>query len=281
MNNFEDLHKKIEKISKNKQIDCFVYGKSYLGQNLYAFHKGSYNTKQILITGGIHAREYISSYVVIKLLEDYKEDMGVYFLPVLNIDGIRLSMDGLSFIKDEDTKKMILRLNNNSTNFELWKANAIGVDLNVNFDAMWGQSKFTTDLPSAYGYLGENCNEYENSALINYIKDKNIKLSLSYHSKGRVVYYGFCKQIKTVKNKTKKLAYSVGRILKYKPLKSKGSSGGLSDYLSFKYNIPSVTIELGDDKLKHPISLKYFDEIYTNQYEVLKHIVENFERYDI
>ncbi len=276
MDSFLSLKREILSLIENG-VEHEIYGKSFLGENLHAFHKGSYSGKQLLITASIHAREYISCKVVINLIKDYDLSTGCYFLPLLNPDGVRLVLDGNDFIEDNALKNLLFRLNNNSNNFSLWKANARGVDLNVNFDAMWGKSKFTTFLPCSSGFIGEEPNsEIENINLLNFIENKKFFMSIAYHSKGNVVYYGFeklnMKEFKIAKN----IAKNIAKPLNYKKIQSKGSTGGLSDYLSYSLKIPSFTIELGNDKLTHPIQLNKIDKIYKNQYRMLKKIVEKY-----
>ena len=105
------------KMAQNKDFcDTFVYGKSYFGQELVAFHKGSYTGKQILITGGIHAREYISSFLVLDLLEKYNDEVGIYFIPLINPDGVKICTSGVSEIDDENIKNFLLKINKNSSN---------------------------------------------------------------------------------------------------------------------------------------------------------------------
>ena len=54
-----------------------------------------------------------------------------------NPDGVALALGGLSSVK-EPSRADFLRGLNGGEDFSLWKANANGVDLNVNFDARWG-----------------------------------------------------------------------------------------------------------------------------------------------
>ena len=271
MNNFYNLIANIDKLTN---VQMFIYGKSFLGKNLYAFHKGSYSGKQILITGGMHAREFISTEVVVQLLKDYKLNIGCYFIPLVNPDGVTLCLNGLNSVSDENLKEYLLRLNKYSTDFSLWKANIRGVDLNVNFDALWGEGKFVNYVPLPSSYCGESAlSEVENINLINFIKNKNISLAISYHSKGEVVYYGFEKLNKKEFKSSKKLAKIIAKSLKYKYIQSKNSTGGLSDYLSYKMKIPSFTIELGSDKYNHPIGCDKFFEVYTNQMKMIEKIV--------
>ena len=280
MNDYLLLKKIIKCNIKNCGKEGFCIGKTFLGQKIYAFHKGSYFGKQLLITAGIHAREYISCFVVQKLMQDYNLPFGCYFVPAVNLDGIGLCCCGLDFVKDKQLKDVLKRLNNNSTNFKLWKANIRGVDLNTNFDAGFGKSKFACPLPCSGGFAGEKPNsECENIALIKFAKTHSVDFSLAYHSKGEVVYYGFEDLKNDVLKKESQMASLFAKNLKYKKIRSIGSTGGLGDFLGQKFGIPSITIELGNDSCNHPIDLKYFDEIYKNQYDALKKFVENYDRF--
>lgn len=270
---YNKIFEKIEQLKKYHK-HC-VYGKSMLGQDLIAFHVGKHTSKQLLITGGIHSREYISTILCLYLIENYNFNVGCYILPMLNPDGIRLCMDGVDWIKDIYSKQLITRINKNN-DFSLLKANAFGVDLNENFNAGFGQSKFVKFVPSSNGFLGEKPNNYENKYLLKYISKKSIFASISYHSKGQVVYYGYAKLNKKQLKNAKKLAKIVSKSLKFKKIRSKNSSGGLSDYLSYVKNIPSVTVELGKDNLSHPIQICELDQIKNNQLEMIKNVIMEF-----
>ena len=276
MEKIDNFYKFVSNIDTLSNVQMFIYGKSFMGENLYAFHKGSYLGKQLLITGGMHAREFISTAVVTQLIKDYNLSIGCYFVPLINPDGVRLCTDGLSFVSDKDLQNYLLRLNKHSTDFSLWKANIRGVDLNVNFDASWGSGKFVKYIPSSSGFCGESpLSELENINLLNFLEDKNIAVSLAYHSKGEVVYYGFEELCENDLAKAKKLAKVVAKSLRYKIVQSKNSTGGLSDYLAYNKKIPSCTIELGNDNYKHPIGLDKLQEVYCNQIDMIKN-VSNF-----
>lgn len=277
MNDFEIIQSGINSFKKDRRIETIKIGKSTLGEMMYAFHKGSYTSPQILITGGIHAREYISSLVVTNLIFDWDMEYGCYFVPLVNPDGARLCTCGDYFIKDEDYKAMLQRLNKNSTNFNKWKANIRGVDLNQNFDAGWGKSKFCSVIPGSSGFCGESVNsEIETKNIQNFIGGINIQLSFCYHSKGKVVYYGYEKLAKDILQKEKFMAKTLCKVLKYKKIRSIGSTGGLGDYIGYRLGIPSVTIELGSDRYCHPIPCDMIKRIYKNQYKALKICVQRY-----
>lgn len=275
---YKTLQKNFQNLLKDEQVNSYVYGKSFLGRDLVAFHKGNNFGKQFLITGGIHAREYISSFVVMNLLKDYNLPYGCIFIPLLNPDGVMLCLGGLSTVKEE-YKNFVLRLNNYSTDFSLWKANARGVDLNVNFDMMWGKGKLNKKVPGSENYIGEYANsEIENICLLKYLTKFDIQVSLSYHAKGEVVYYRNDGNSSKIKKKTKKLASILSKMLNYKTIETKNSYGGLSDYLYSK-NIASLTIELGRNELSHPIRESNLKEIYLHQYDALENLFNYASKY--
>ena len=255
----------IEEIEKlKKEIKNFDIGKSVLGESIVCFHLGNTDGKQIVVEGGIHAREYISTLFILEAinnLKNFKLNGGIYFIPMMNPDGIRLVLDGVNFIKDEKLKSFLL-LVNESEDFSQWKANINGVDLNVNYDVFWGQGAQNTKKLSKANFIGYYPNsEIENINFLKFVEQNKIDGSLSFHSKGEVIYYGFKMSGKRLKEE-RKIVKRLCELNGYLPIKTKNSTGGLSDYLSYYYKIPAFTIELGNDFLKHPISEKYLMDIY-------------------
>ena len=256
----------MENIIKNlcESVDNFILGKSVLGRNVYGFHIGSKQEKQILLSGGMHAREYISSLFLLKEIEFLKTKTlngGVYVLPLLNPDGVDLVLNGTKHIKDEKLKNFLLDVNG-SSDFSHWKANAHAVDLNVNFDAEWGNGKNNTKVLAKENFIGFYPNsEPENLSIINFLNTHKIDASLAFHSKGEVIYYGFKQDAETLK-KNKKIARNLCKINGYTPIKTKHSTGGLSDYINLMLKIPAFTIELGNDFLTHPISERFLPDIF-------------------
>lgn len=273
---YNELINKINKL-KNK-VDFKLIGKSLFGEEIYVFHIGEYGAKQIFISGGIHAREYISSLFLIEEIEylsNRELSGGVYILPLINPDGIRLVLENANFIDDEKLKRFLIDVNG-SENFNLWKANGNAVDLNVNFDAKWGEGKSNRRKLARENFIGYYPNsEIENINVINFLKEVKIDINIAFHSKGEVIYYGFEKSKSKLKEEEKIVKF-ISSINGYFPIKSINSTGGLSDFVASKYDIPSMTIELGSDFLNHPITEKHLNYIFqTNKdlpIEILKYI---------
>lgn len=249
-------------------VDNFSLGTSYLGQEITCFHIGKYNQPQILIEGAIHAREYITSLVILeecKLLKRLENSLefGVFAVPLGNPDGVQLVLDGITPNIPQKLAKFLLKLNS-SDNFKLWKANILGTDLNTNFNALWGNGLYNKLRPASENFIGYRPNsEKETRALIKLLDYKNIIGSLSFHSKGEVVYYGYDNLPNDLINRDKLIAEKLASFLRYTPQKTCKSVGGFSDLVSEVLKVPSFTIEVGEDTLAHPIATKQLKQILT------------------
>ena len=119
-------------------------GNSELGQQIPYIFVGKKNGNYMIVQGAIHAREHLTALLVVNLAKHLVKNPqlsllgGIYFVPMVNPDGVRLCQEGVGFVGDKQRKSNLLAINGNS-DFSLWKANVEGVDLNVNFDARWGE----------------------------------------------------------------------------------------------------------------------------------------------
>ena len=263
---FEELNNQIINLSGLLNIDFFIVGYSTLNQPIYGVHLGSYEGKQILIEGGIHAREYPASLVVIKMIEYMSTQElqgGIYAIPLVNPDGARIVLDGLDFITCQKLKDYILHINDGSTDFSQWKANAMAVDLNVNFDALWGQGSQNVFCPAPgnfVGYYPES--EREVRQLIDFSYRVRPDLTLSYHTKGDVIYYGF--EILTPEElaRDQELAKFISSINGYTPIKTENSVGGYSDWVSEYLKVPAFTIEIAPVTAPTPVPIEYVEPAF-------------------
>jgi len=237
---FKDLTAQINSI---KGVDTCVIGHSVLGRPIHAFHVGPYNDNQIIITGAIHAREWITALLIVELVKVYSRTQlpgGIWFIPLCNPDGVEIALDGGE---------------------PLWKANACGVDLNVNFDADWGGGAQNVRVAGPENYIGLCPNsEPETKTLIDFTLKVNPKATVAYHSKGELVYYS--------SDISKPIAEQVGEITGYTPERTQNSTGGYSDWVSMHLCVPALTIEVGNDDYPHPIGVDKLSEIFEQNKEV-------------
>lgn len=269
------LMEQIEELKKNTKY--FIYGKSELGEDLVAFELGE-GDKTILVQGSIHAREYINSFLlisIIKYLKNFTLNGRVIIIPLSNPDGVRICLEGAGFIKNKEKRELVENILSNSSQ-KLYKANANGVDLNVNFDAKWGEGASNTkDSPGSENYIGPYPNsESEVKALIDLTIKESPFLTLSYHSKGNVVYYGFEGQKENTLLYQKKYLDVIVSTTNYTPIYTRNSTGGYKDYCLYVLGILSFTIETGKDYLSHPIGLENLDTIFNENKDLIINLLK-------
>lgn len=269
---FNELFLQIENLTKLPNVTFSIIGYSTMGLPIYNFHIGSFSGKQIFMEGGIHAREYLSTLFLIKdveYLSNQQFDGGIYVVPLVNPDGVRLVLnkfDGLTCNKQKEILKLI---NNNSDDFSLWKANINGVDLNVNFNAFWGQGKQNVFCVAPENFVGYYANsEREVNNLIDVTFEINPSLTISWHTKGEVIYYGFDSLTQSEMLRDKNIATAISKVNGYAVIKTVGSVGGYSDWVSLNLKVPAFTIELGNSSYPHPLSEERLNEVFNQNKQV-------------
>ncbi len=265
-------------------------GTSADGRKIYDIIVGNPNAgKHVLIQGAIHAREYANPLLMMKQIEDalafydtgsyngrklsdLLNQVAVHFVPMANPDGVALSQFGLDALKTDELKQTVqaayasdLAAGRTSYEFnrylERWKANARGVDLNHNFDALWTNTSSNWMLPSYSGYKGLTpVSEPESQALVNLMNsDYPWAAVLNYHSMGKVIYWDI------EGNKERERSRQLAQLMSvatggYQMLYS-GGGGGFKDWAQLKENpVPSITVETG--KVDCPMPVSEFDSIW-------------------
>lgn len=243
------------------------------GRALYHVIVGNPNAKhKILVHGGMHAREYISSQLVMReiasLLEMQKQGTSykgcsiaqllettcIHFVPMVNPDGISLVQSGLAGIQTQaglQSVQSILQMNQVSAEgqadfFHKWKNNIRGVNLNRNFDANWALAPQTIAYPSNMKYKGTSAeSEPESKALANLTRSVMPDRTISYHTQGHVIYWKFGDgaYLTEGQNFVNLVHQDTGYMIDdaYYP----NDAGGYKDWTVLVLGIPSVTIEVG------------------------------------
>lgn len=266
-----------EILAQKGKTPCKVFGKSELGQELLCFLMGEKDDLAVLVQGAMHAREYITAFLCTRLVEylsSFYLGAKVAVVPLVNPDGVRICLEGVGFVRDQSKKKLLKKILKN-TDKKFFKANANGVDLNVNFDCHWGEGKHNVHFASFQNFVGYAPNsQAEVRALVALTKEIKPELTISFHSKGRVFYYGFKGQSKETKIAQKKLLKIVKQETKYLPVFTRHSAGGYKDFCLLKLGIVGFTIEVGDDRLSHPIGLENLEEIFMENKDVVLKLIK-------
>ena len=274
MNYYELLNKLKDYKSK---FNIKVLGKTLFKRKIFAVER-ILNKKfaTAIFVCSIHARENISTDVVCKMIDenlfDEIKNFNIGFILMANPDGVELSQNGINSARKK-YRKFLLTANNGSEDFSLWKANGRAVDLNNNFAANFG-TNVHSKIPSSSGYVGRKAeSEKETKIIVKYLKKMNPFIVVSYHTKGEEIYYNFFQdniRLERDKQIAERFAKSTGYVIKNP---EKTSSGGLKDFVVQKMQIPSLTIELGSDELKHPILKESLDEIFERNKTIAKDLI--------
>ena len=254
-----DILEKVDDFYKNYKGEKCIIGKSVNGRNIYSITVRKTDYPKVIVQYAIHGREYITAYLCLKQITDFLANGRrgtVHFVPIANPDGVFISL-----YKDP-----------------LYKANANGVDLNVNFDADWGKGEKNVFSPGAENYVGKTpFSENETRALRDFTLSARPDVTLSYHSKGEEIYFefgqdGFAYQRDLI------LAKRISKTTGYPLVSVSGSCGGYKDWCIKTLNIPAFTIEVGSDLLAHPLKEECLDEIYRKNKRVINTLTEFYDK---
>lgn len=242
-------------------IQYKIVGKSEYGRNIYAvgIGKGKATT---FINGSIHAREWISTSLNMYMIENYAKayqannrikgynvrnilnNTTIWFMPMVNPDGVTLQQQGLKAFPKKDHAKLI-KYNGGSNNFKRWKANAKGVDINRNFSVDW-HNQNSPKGPSYQNYRGPKpLSSKEAQTVVKFVNEINPQMTINYHSSGRILYWAY-KQ--TGSRYTRDLTYArkVSSLTGYRliPKGQDSKGGGFLQWFTETKKKPSLTPEL-------------------------------------
>lgn len=243
---------------KNRHFPVFSIGKSIEDRDIYAIKLGC-GTKRIFLSGAYHGCESITAKILFRFLCELSQkplsgNVSVYFVPMVNPDGIEIASTG-----------------------KFWQANARGVDINHNFDALWTLSKkseeaygITEPGPTRFG--GEYPeSEPETKAIADFTRQNNFDTVAAIHSQGEVIYYDFCGNVPPG---TYEYLDRFEAVSRYKRAIPEGiaSFGGFKDWFIKKYRRPAFTIEAGLGE--NPLPMSEFDDIYNGILPILYELIK-------
>lgn len=262
---YGDLIKDLMRLSA-RGVEIREIGYTHLGHAIPMIRLGRGGYPAVLVHASVHAREHITSKLVMALTEGFQPTHSTfYILPMVNIDGVRIATEGLNWISSEFTRRYISAL---TPELPLFKANARGVDINVNFTAGWGEGKGNKNYPSSSDYVGPYPeSEAETQALVRLTRAVRPVLSISYHAKGEVIYWSYGSR-PLYEERFLEIAGKYAESTGYELAVAEGSAGGYKDWFIEEGFGLGLTIEVGEDRFSHPYPYEDFDNVLKKNEEV-------------
>jgi len=237
-------------------------GMSVEGRDLLVISLGT-GDRKILLCGSHHAREYISSSFLTKMVETYAEKaskgqlLGGYdpgellnrvtlvVVPMVNPDGVNLVNNGL---KTADRREEVEAMAMVGSGYRAWKANINGVDLNRQYPACWEEKFDDVGRPASENYKGTaSATEPEVQAMMTLSHSYEFVLSASFHTKGEVIYWADSGTVNEISG-AKAIARRIGKLTGYDlmPVSEKPSvyGAGFENWFRQEFLRPSFCIEL-------------------------------------
>lgn len=279
-------------------IQYKIIGNSEYGRPIYAVSLGTGNTN-IFINGSHHAREWITTNLNMYMLEQYAkmyksnqtfggyqvkkvlDETKIWFVPMVNPDGVTLQQFGLSKFP-KNMHYPLLKMNDGSSNFKRWKANAKGVDLNRQYQADWENIKNNARLPSwshHKGYAPVQASEVK--AIVKFTKEIDPEMTIAYHSSGEVLYWNF-HQTGKLYTRDHHYAKRIGQLTGYRLIYPgiNPSGGGYTDWFVQAFKRPGFTPELSPSVGNTHVPISQFDRIWSqNRYVGLYTASEGYKLY--
>ena len=263
---------------------------SAFGRQIRTLTMGS-GERQVLFTAAHHANEWITALVLLKFAEDLAQAAAansriygieartilkaatIHLVPLVDPDGVDLVTGAIrpGTLAYETARS--LSLNYPQIPFpEGWKANLLGVDLNLQYHALWLRAreiKFSQGFtrPGPRDYVGRApLSQLESRALAELTEQIDPALVLAYHTQGKVIYWQF--QDIFVPG-AQALAQEFARLSGYalEEVPEESSYAGYKDWFIQSFRRPGFTVEVGSGI--NPLPLSQFDEIYRDNLGIL------------
>ena len=247
--------------------------------------------RRVLFSAAHHANEWITTPVLLKFVEELAEAgrtggrifgvparnilelVTIHTVPMVDPDGVDLVTGAIVPGSKEYEVAADLAAYYPTIPFpDGWKANLLGVDLNLQYPAGWLQAreiKFAQGFtrPGPRDYVGRApLNQRESAALAAYTEEVDPAVVLAYHTQGQVIYWQFRDYfIPGARELGEEFARLSGYALADTPFES--SFAGYKDWFIQNFGRPGYTIEAGQGE--NPLPLSQFDQIYRDNLGIL------------
>lgn len=247
--------------------------------------------RKVIYSAAHHANEWITTPILLKFAEEFAkaiknngeifgvnanmlaESVTIYMVPMVDPDGVDLVTGAIR--AGDGQYEIARRMAENYPAIPFpdgWKANLLGVDLNLQYPAGWLKAR---EIKFSQGYTRPGPRDYvgrapleqkESRALAGYTEYIDPDLVLAYHTQGGEIYWQFDDiEVPGAEELGQRLAAASGYTLTHPEENS--SYAGYKDWFIKEFRRPGYTIEAGFGT--NPLPVEQFDEIYRDNLGIL------------
>lgn len=249
-------------------ISISTIGESVLGRPIPAVRIGT-GAKEVHYNGSFHAQEWITTVLMMKLIERYAEayqngerigqfsipalyrETSLWVVPMVNPDGVELVQEGID--PDNPYYDLVVEANGGSLDFRPWAANIRGVDLNNQFPADWEREAARGEPgPAPRNYSGPSpLSEPEARAMADFTRNHDFRMVIAWHAQGEEIYWGY-EGLEPAESEHIVTVFSEAS--GYRPIRYVQSWAGYKDWFIQDWRRPGFTVEVGRGVQPLPIS---------------------------
>ena len=267
-----------------------VLTETHFGRNIRTLVIGQ-GPRKVIYSAAHHANEWITTPLILKFVEELAEAIQnggeifgvdaktlsdtatIYTVPMVDPDGVDLVTGAIA--PGEEQYEMARRMAEYYPAIPFpqgWKANLLGVDLNLQYPAGWlhaREIKFSQGFtrPGPRDYVGRApLDQRESRVMAGYTEYIDPALVLAFHSQGKEIYWTFDGiEVPGARELGERFAQVSGYTLTEPAEVS--SYAGYKDWFIKVFRRPGYTIEVGSGT--NPLPLEQFDEIYRDNLGIL------------
>lgn len=262
-----------------------VISRTSLGRGIFSLTIGNAKNS-VLYAGGFHGSEWLTCLALYRFVESIchaiKHDeqfcsvdiksafshLGITVIPCVNPDGVEIAVHGPSSAKT--MRRFVESVE--CDDYSKWNANALGVDINHNFNAGWETLRRMEEEngihgPSPRQFGGQHPeSEAESKALTRLCRLRDFRQVMAVHSQGEELYWKYGENMPAQSYMMAKLiADSCSYTLVNN--ESLASHGGFKDWFIDEFSRPGFTLEIG--KGENPLPVSDLESIYDKIEEAL------------
>lgn len=282
------MRRDIERLAK-AYPDLIAYeslGQTKYGRELYAIKLGR-GEAVLFLNGSHHAREWMTTPLLMEMIDTYAsayinnkkistydvrsllDSISIWMVPMVNPDGVTLSQQGTVGLSEE-LAATLRKYNGNSSNFNRWKANMQGIDLNRQYHAYWSSIENAAVSPWYQNYKGAMPGQApEVQMMMDFTHKIDPEMTISYHSSGEIIFWHF-RTLPQHLVRDKNIANDLHKLTGYSLVnpEKNPSGGGYKDWFIEQFGRPGFTIEIGKYAGEKSIPLNQFNSIWTKNKDV-------------